>query len=97
MNKNRTTYNPGWMGGGAQSVDKYVPRGGPDWGSGGDAAKAMAIAPVAAASTNPQTRAPEVITNSGPVTGGIVDTENRAGGRKRRMRSSAYASQELLG
>jgi hypothetical protein len=61
----------------------------------------MAVAPVAAAkapaSTNPTTRAPEAITNSGPVTGGIVDSENRAGGRKRRARDTSFASAELLG
>lgn len=95
--------NPGWMGGGAQSTSTYVPRGGPDYSGAKKrreaAADALKITPVAAASPNPTTRTPEPITNSGSYTGGggTVDSENRPGGRKRRMASTSFASTELLG
>jgi hypothetical protein len=90
--------NPGWMGGGAQSPSTYVPRGGPSYGGSKKKVVKQAV-PVLPASTNPTTRAPEPITNSNAYTGsgGIVDSENRPGGRKRRMASTSFASSELLG
>lgn len=91
--------NPGWMGGGAQSKSTYVPRGGPSYGSASKALAPKKVEPKVPASPNPTTRTPEPVTNSGAYTGGggTVDSENRPGGRKRRMASTSFASSELLG